>query len=110
MYNFELEIGQRIKKLRIKSGYTREQLSEMAEISSKFLYEIESGIKGMSAYTLYNLSSALNVTCDYILKGCESNSDLEYIDSMLLKMSPDELAHIEQIIKHVAELIKIKDK
>lgn len=44
--------GNRIRALRENRGYTREQLAEMADISSKFLYEIEVGNKGFSARTL----------------------------------------------------------
>lgn len=37
------DAGNRIRYLREKQHYTREQLAEMADISPKFLYEIESG-------------------------------------------------------------------
>lgn len=45
MNDFERETGARIRALREAAGYSREQLSEMADISVKFLYEIESGKK-----------------------------------------------------------------
>ena len=38
--------GIRIRFLREERHYTREYLAEMADISPKFLYEIESGQKG----------------------------------------------------------------
>ena len=76
----------------------------MANIGSKFLYEIESGKKGMSAYTLYNLSKALNVSCDYILTGYSSNGDFEYIIRILSDMSPENLSHVEKIISHISML------
>lgn len=62
-------IGQRIKELRLKRRMTREDLAEAAELSVSFLYEIETGKKGFSAYTLGNLSKALNIESDYILLG-----------------------------------------
>lgn len=46
------DAGNRIRYLRERQHYTREQLAEMADISPKFLYEIESGQKGFSADTL----------------------------------------------------------
>lgn len=106
MKNIEIEIGNRIKDIRIKSGYTREQLSEMVNISSKFLYEIETGKKGMSAYTLYNISLALNVTCDYIMKGTLTNNNTDYIINILSSMTDDDIYHIEQIMNHIVELKK----
>lgn len=45
MNDFERETGARVRALRETAGYSREQLSEMADISVKFLYEIESGKK-----------------------------------------------------------------
>lgn len=61
--------GSRIRYLREERHYTREQLSEMADISPKFLYEIENGQKGFSADTLYKLAEALETNADYILGG-----------------------------------------
>lgn len=63
------EIGSRIKALREARGYTREELAERAEISSKFLYEVEKGRKGLSADTLLKISRKLSCSCDYILTG-----------------------------------------
>ena len=61
--------GIRIRFLREERHYTREYLAEMADISPKFLYEIESGQKGFSADTLYRLAEALETNADYILYG-----------------------------------------
>lgn len=63
------DAGARIRKLREDKKYTRECLSELAEISPKFLYEIENGQKGFSADTLYRLAQALDTNADYILYG-----------------------------------------
>jgi transcriptional regulator with XRE-family HTH domain len=62
-------VGSRIKYLRETNNYTREAFAEMVGISSKFLYEIETGKKGFSIDTLYNISQILGVSCDYILTG-----------------------------------------
>ena len=62
-------VGGRIKGLRLERKMTREELAEAAELSASFLYEIETGKKGFSAYTLENLARALDVQTDYILLG-----------------------------------------
>lgn len=62
-------VGERIKGLRLERKMTREELAEAAELSVSFLYEIETGKKSFSAYTLGNLSRALKVEADYILRG-----------------------------------------
>ena len=55
MTNVYKESGERILLVRVMRGYTRETLAEMASISPKFLYEIETGKKGFSAIVLYNI-------------------------------------------------------
>lgn len=62
-------VGERIKELRLERKMTREELAEAAELSASFLYEIETGKKGFSAYILGNLARALDVQTDYILLG-----------------------------------------
>ena len=58
MNDFNKKLGLKIKKLRERRKLTREKLGEMAEISDRFIYDIETGLKGISAETLYNLSRA----------------------------------------------------
>lgn len=62
-------MGMRIRRTRELNHYTREELAEYAEISSKFLYEVENGQKGLSAANLLKICKALDVSCDYILTG-----------------------------------------
>lgn len=65
--NFYDYIGTRIMEIRVGYHYTREYLAEMADISAKFLYEIETGKKGCSSYVLYRIAKALNVNISHIL-------------------------------------------
>ena len=62
-------IGQRIRVLREAQKKTRDKLSEEADISSHFLFEIETGKKSMTSNTIINIAKALNVTTDFILLG-----------------------------------------
>ena len=106
MQDFNKEVGLRIAMLREKFGLSREVLSGLAGISSKFLYEIECGKKGMSAYTLCNIANALNVSTDYILKG-EGNTDTSTrVNSLLTSFSPEDIAHIETILREISTIAK----
>ena len=87
----ELTAGMRIKKLRLEKRYTREQLAYLADISDKFLYEIESGKKGFSAVTLMKLSKALNVSMDYIMAGKDMKSSEDGIVATLEQFKPNTL-------------------
>lgn len=76
MTTFYENAGKRIMLKRIEKGYSREALAEASSISSKFLYEIETGRKGFSAEVLYRISKALQVDCAYIMLGTEKKNEL----------------------------------
>ena len=66
------EMGKRLEKVRESRGMTREEVAERAGISTKFLYEVERGKKGISAQTVVRLAKTLSVSCDYLLIGEET--------------------------------------
>ena len=68
--DFNLDIGKRIRQIRESQGKTREQIAEIAEISPQFLFYIETGQKSMTAKTIVNIANSLNVSTDYLLRGC----------------------------------------
>ena len=100
-----IEAGNRIKNLRKSKGYTREKLAEMADISPKFLYEIETGSKGFSAQTLCMLANVLNTSCDYILYGAEECLDATDIDNILNRMPYDKTQEIVKIFNAIYKII-----
>lgn len=79
---FRHEIGRRIRQIREEQGLTRERLAEKADITIKFMYELETGKKGLSANTLLKIARALSCSCDYILLGV-SRDENEYAMSQL---------------------------
>lgn len=93
-----VEIGQRIQEIRKERNMTREDLAEKAEISTKFLYEVESGKKGLSAESVCKISQALSISCDYLLTGEGKNKS-----SKLDKLSQRKLKQLEKIIKLIYE-------
>ena len=84
------EMGNRIRNQRELLGYTREQLAEKLEVSTKFCSDIELGIKGISIQTLAKLSEFLCLHTDYILFGNETDNspELEML-SMLIQRCPE---------------------
>lgn len=83
-YGLEMiRVGKRIRNIREIRGYTRDYLAEKSEISSKYLYEIETSGKDFSARILYRLAKNLNVSMKYIMVGeCET----EFISDSKLKL------------------------
>ena len=62
-----LELEERILKLRKANNLTRDQLASKSGLSSKFLYEIEKGRKGLSVEPLIKIAEGLSCSCDEIL-------------------------------------------
>ncbi len=69
MENIYTAMGERISRVRVCRGMSREELAEQADISSKFLYEIETGKKGFSVRVLGQICKALDVSSKYLMTG-----------------------------------------
>ena len=75
------EIGERIKERRLELHLTREQFSELINVTPKFLSDIETGEKGFSIETLERLVKNLGLSADYILFGeKENNSTINVVN------------------------------
>ena len=99
------EAGERILLMRVMRGYTRESLAELASISPKFLYEIETGKKGFSSIVLYNICKALKVDCDYILSGKEKVDYDQKLLEVLQLFDKNQTESISVILKSIYELL-----
>ena len=103
--DFYKNIGNSIKSARLKKNYTREYLSELAGISSKFLYEIEIGKKGCSAYTLFRLVDALKIKKDYAMDS-EIKLDFEHkINEIIERLSLEQINIIREVIELLYEYL-----
>ena len=94
------QIGERIRELREIQHYTREYFAEKIDISSKFLYEIETGKKGFSVNILKRMSEVLSVSCDYILLGEDKeHRTSEKIICVLETLEPKQMSRMQEILK-----------
>ena len=96
MNSISSEAGARIRQLRKINRLTRERLAEIAEISPKFLYEIETGHKRFSVDTLYKLSKGLSVNCEYILSGDDQK---EYDHELTNALQLFDAAQTKDVVK-----------
>ena len=95
--DLNIAIGNRVRLIRESQGKTRDKLSEEANISSHFLFEIETGKKSMTTNTIVNLAKALHVSTDFLLLG--SITPMSQIVNDLEGLPPDQLDIAEQFIK-----------
>lgn len=98
--------GNRIMGLRLSNNLSREMLAEIADISSKFLYEIETGKKGFSAYTLKRLTKALKIGSDYIITGYKKPSNYKDVYSTIELFDESKLNKINDLLEVVYEIGK----
>jgi len=105
MNELNIEVGARITELRKQRGYTREKLSELADVSVQFLADIEKGRKSMTISTLKRVAAALLVPTDYIVNGTTENSDNDGIISILNTLSDKNKKQAEKILTVFAETV-----
>ena len=67
MNSIYVDIGRRIRELRISSKLTQNELSNKAHISLSFLGHIERGSRKLSVETLYAIATALNCSSDRLM-------------------------------------------
>ncbi len=99
-----MTVGERIMLLRKDRRYSREQLSSLAGISEKFLYEIEMGKKGFSAHTLMKIANALEVSLDYIMLGQGTRNYEDEIVATLKMFKPNTLKTVYSLLKDAYEI------
>lgn len=101
--SLNVEVGRRIREIREYQHFTREQLSEKANISIQFLSDIENGYKSMTVLTIINLAKALNISTDYLLLGKlssnESNERDKIIHNLLDSLPEEKKQSIEELIR-----------
>ena len=59
--------GDRIRKRRLKLGYSQQQLADLSEVSKSTINLIESNKRNPSVPVICNIADALYTTTDYLL-------------------------------------------
>ena len=106
--NIKKELGEKIKRIRKKRGFTQEQLAEMIDISSRNLSNIEIGASFLKAETLEKLLIALNITTEELFANNHIKDEKElladiytYIDT--LKNKPKKLEKAYKLLRCLTE-------
>lgn len=98
------EIGFRIMQLRNQQNISRERLADMADISQKFLYEIEFGKKGFSVKVLQRIADSLKTSCEYIIRGNDIYNNAELYNAVKL-FEGSEADKVAEVLKALHELV-----
>ena len=103
------EIGKRIMDRRKKLGLTQEALAEKGEVTTQFVSYAESGKQAMRPENLLKISSALEVSADYLLTGEIIDKDLLILSDKLRKLTPSQVRTVEAIIDECNNLFNQKE-
>lgn len=86
---------------------TREELAEKVNITPRFCYDLEQGLKGMSLETLCSLKYALHTSTDYLLFGEERDSNrITYINVLIDTCPEEKIDYLIDIIKSYVNAVK----
>ncbi len=79
-----LAVGDRLRLKRTLLGFTQDEMAEKIDRAAKYYADIERGSCGMSVETLMALSSALNMSLDYIIYGrtCSEAEAVQHSDEI----------------------------
>lgn len=109
--NYRL-VGQRLRALRKKRGYTQEQLAEMAGISPQHCSGIETGGAKVSLPALVQLCNALEATADEVLfdslPAAARPGLLREVENVFSDCSADELYLMLSQAKGLKEALRVK--
>jgi len=108
MSNLNKQIGARVRTQREFLGITREGLCDYVSISPQFLSEIERGVKGVSAETLYKLCEGLRVSADFVLMGKENPADVSAIAKTLSTLDGKYISLAEELLKTFVKTVSLK--
>lgn len=89
--NDNIDVGERIRKIREDLQMSRETFSEMIDISDVFLGQIERGERSLSIKTLTKIVKYTGSSTDYILFGETTNNDIICKINKILNKCSDRL-------------------
>ena len=99
-----VEIGKRLRIIRIQLNYTQEQLAEILGISTPYYGKVERGVYGLSLEKLVLVNKKLDVDINFLLTAIK-RSDFS-LDKVINECPKEKRYDLEQLIKYAANLVK----
>jgi len=77
-------VAEKVKKYRLKKGWTQEELAERAEVSHAFVNQIENCKRDMTLGYCYQICNALAITPnDLLMSDIQENDSKEQVERFL---------------------------
>ena len=96
------QIGKRIQRIRKQRGLTQEQLSQMVNLSTNYLSNIETGFKTPKLETLVAIMNALECDANALLSDVVTVTSLDesrQISPALAELPPREQQRIKRVVE-----------
>ncbi len=84
-----MNIGEKIKRLRLKYGLTQEELADRAELSKGFISQLERDLTSPSIATLTDILECLGTNLHSFFSEAENEKIVFAQDDMFVKENPD---------------------
>ena len=106
--NIKKTLGEKIKRVRKRKGFTQEQLAEMIDIAPRNLSKIEVGSCFVTAETLEKLLVALNVTTEELFANDHIKAPKELLSEIYEQLDSiqNNQQKLETIYKMIGFIIK----
>ena len=101
-----IRLGKRIRAIRTERGMTQERLANMAQLSGKFLGEVERGVSNISIDRLSKVAEVLGVELRDFLENEHERSRTELIHEitrMAPKLSDKDAKVVYRLVKILIE-------
>ena len=82
-------VGRRIKRLRLKKGYTQEELGRLIDAGKSSISNWENGLELPTGWRLFQLLDALELSFNELLYG-DDKKEIEYIYKQVIKLSKND--------------------
>ena len=93
-------LGDRLRHLRAARGMSRKALAKDAEVSERFLADLETGLGNASILTLHRLASALALPLEELLASTpEPGTELRLCTQLLSRLDPARLVEARQLLQ-----------
>lgn len=98
-----MNIGERIKNLRISKGYNQTELAHLANLKPPAISQYESSVRLPSNLALNKLSKALGTTADYLLNGENEINDKEKdVLALFTSLSEGDKEHVLSYLRYLS--------
>ena len=106
-----ISIGNRIKEIRIKRGWTQAKLAEESGIEPSNISHIERAATKLSFPTIVSIANALEVSLDEIAYGSlvkNTHISVRMIDELLSDCTPDEIRSLTEVLRTTKTVLRNK--